>query len=186
MVKIKIIDQEEAQGELRLIYDGLLKSRGKIAEVHKIMSLRPSAILKHMDLYMEIMYSKSELTRAEREMMGVVVSKANNCDYCQVHHAEALNHYWKNDHKVNMLKTDYPQAGLPARENLLCQWAWGLTLDPGYESKSNIIEKLRAEGLSDKAILDGCLVIAYFNFINRIVLALGVNLEEDLGKGYKF
>ena len=44
---------------------------------------------------MELMFTKSELSRAEREMIAVVVSATNNCEYCQIHHAHALNHYWK-------------------------------------------------------------------------------------------
>ncbi len=45
---------------------------------------------------------------------------------------------------------------------------------------------LRAVGLSDAAILDATLVISYFNFVNRIVLSLGVDIEQDSGKGYKY
>lgn len=78
---------------MKEIYSQLEKQRGQIAEVHKIQSLRPESIVKHMDLYMEIMYSKSKLSRAQREMMAVVVSKTNNCNYCIEHHASALQMY---------------------------------------------------------------------------------------------
>ena len=40
------------------------------------------------------------------------------------------------------------------------------------------IDTLRTEGLSDEAILDAICVAAYFNYINRISDALGVELEE--------
>lgn len=39
------------------------------------------------------------------------------------------------------------------------------------------IEDLRAEGLSDAAIHDGAAIVAYFNFVNRLALGLGVELE---------
>lgn len=42
--------------------------------VSPIQSLRPESIVEHIDLYLEIMFSKSELSRAEREMMAVVVT----------------------------------------------------------------------------------------------------------------
>jgi alkylhydroperoxidase family enzyme len=48
------------------------------------------------------------------------------------------------------------------------------------------VEKLRELGASDRAILDADLVIAYFNFVNRLVLGLGVELEDDEGKGYRY
>jgi uncharacterized peroxidase-related enzyme len=86
---------------LKEIYSQLEKQRGQIAEVHKIQSLRPESIVKHMDLYMEIMYSKSEFSRAQREMMAVVVSKTNNRNYCIEYHASALQMYWKDKTRLN-------------------------------------------------------------------------------------
>ncbi|MDZ7659008.1 MAG: carboxymuconolactone decarboxylase family protein [Fodinibius sp.] len=58
----------------------------------------------HMDLYMSIMFSKSPLSRAQREMMAVVVSVANDCEYCQQHHGQALNHYWKDRNRIKQLR----------------------------------------------------------------------------------
>ena len=80
MSRIKVIQEAEAQGRLKEIYEQLTQSRGKLAEVHKIQSLRPESIVKHMELYMEIMFSKSELSRARREMIAVVVSAFNECN----------------------------------------------------------------------------------------------------------
>src|SRR6056297_3267718 len=130
MSRIKVIQPEEATDRLKEIYDELVKKRGKLADVHKIQSLRPESIVAHMDLYMEIMFTKSELSRAEREMMAVVVSSANACEYCQMHHAHALSHYWKNDEKISRLRTDFETADLTTRELVLCSFANLLTVNP--------------------------------------------------------
>lgn len=186
MPKIKTISPEEADGRLKEIYDELITKRGQIAEVHKIQSLRPESIVKHMDLYMEIMFSKSELSRAEREMVAVVVSAANNCKYCQIHHAHALNHYWKNTEKVDQLKIDFAKLELDPKTLALCEYAHLLTVSPGHENKNDYVTLLKYNGYNDSAILDATLVVAYFNFVNRIVLALGVELENDGGSGYNY
>lgn len=186
MARIKVIEHEEATGKLLEIYNDLIKKRGKLADVHKIQSLRPESIVKHMDLYLEIMFSKSELTRAEREMMAVVVSVSNSCDYCRLHHAEALNHYWKDQDRINSLISNYLQAGLTPKQELLCQFARVLTDNPQDFNESTIINLLKENGLNDSAILDATLVVAYFNFVNRIALALGVEQNEEEIKGYKF
>ena len=81
MPHIEVIQPDQATDELKEIYEGLEKSRGKVAEVHKIQSLNPKSITGHMDLYMTIMFGKSPLKRVQREMMAVVVSKANECEY---------------------------------------------------------------------------------------------------------
>ncbi len=186
MSRIKVIQHHEAKGRLLEIYNNLVETRGKLAEVHKIQSLRPESIVKHMDLYMEIMYSKSELSRADREMIAVTVSVNNGCEYCKLHHAEALNQYWESDDKLNQFITDFNSSEINAQQKLLCDYAQKLTLDPESFSDGSIIEKLKAENFSDSAILDATLVVAYFNFVNRIVLALGVESSDDEVKGYRF
>ncbi len=186
MCRIKTIKYEEAQGRLKEIYDQLLKKRGKLADVHCIQSLRPESIVKHMELYMEIMFSHSDLSRAEREMMAVVVSAHNQCHYCQVHHAEALVHFWKDENKVSLLKKDFEKTLLSEREMALCRFSKALTLNPGISKEKDITQGLRKAGIGDNGILDATLVTAYFNFVNRIVLALDVGLEKDQGKGYVY
>lgn len=184
MARIKVIQEEEAIGELKDIYDQLIKSRGKLAEVHKIQSLNPKTIMSHMELYMDIMYAKSPLSRAQREMMAVVVSRENKCLYCVTHHAEALNAYWKDDRRLQELIAGNDSQIVDETEFLLATLSKELTLHPSSEQTENIIEALKVKGLEDRAILDATLVISYFNFVNRIVLNLGVELESDAGKGY--
>ncbi len=85
MAHIETTDPKNARGNLKEIYDQLLETRGKIAEVHKIQSLNPEALVSHMDLYMTIMFGKSPLRRYQREMLGVVTSAVNKCAYCNNH-----------------------------------------------------------------------------------------------------
>ena len=186
MSRIKVIDYESSTGRLKEIYDELIAKRGKLALVHTIQSLRPISILKHMDLYLEIMFSHSELSRAQREMMAVVVSVANGCSYCKAHHTGALNHYWKNIKRIEFLVVDYTTAGLPEKDLALCHFASHLTKSPEEHEACDYTGALKENGLSDQAILDATLVIAYFNFVNRIVLALGVESAFDETRDYKY
>lgn len=186
MSRINVIQPVEATGRLHEIYNDIIEKRGKLAEVHKIQSLHPESIVKHMDLYLEIMFSKSELSRAEREMMAVIVSVNNGCEYCILHHSEALKHYWRNDEKISNLISDFNKAALNSRELSLCEFARLLTLSPEKFNDSSSLEMLKETSFSDSAILDATLVVAYFNFVNRIVLALGVESTEEERQGYKY
>ena len=185
MPYIDVVQHDESEGRLREIYDGLVESRGKLADVHMIQSLNPESIVNHMDLYMTIMFGKSPLRRVQREMIAVVVSRNNNCDYCQLHHAAAVNHYWKDDVKTEQLKSDYSQLELSAVDMELCHFAKALTINPNHNNQEST-EKLKKLGLSDRAILDATLVISYFNFVNRIVLGLGLNVNEEELEGYNY
>ena len=119
-------------------------------------------------------------------MIAVVVSAENKCAYCVNHHGNALNKYWKNDEKVNQLADDFSVLELSDIDQQLCKLAVNLTADPSSEKCQNINRRLKISGLSDAAFLDATLVIAYFNFVNRIVLNHQVELEQDQGENYKY
>ena len=186
MAYINVIEHEEAEGRLREIYDGLVQSRGKLASVHKIQSLNPETIVQHMELYMGIMFGRSPLRRYQREMIAVVVSTTNACEYCTVHHGDALLHFWKDEARLQALIQNPELAGLEAADLALCAYAKALTQAPGAITEAAHVEPLRSCGLEDRAILDAALVISYFNFVNRMVMGLGVHLEPEGGKGYDY
>lgn len=79
---IEIIPEEEAQGELKALYeqefDPEKQGTDNILAVH---SLNPPTLRAHADLYHTVMHAKSPLSRSEREMVAVVVSAINQCHY---------------------------------------------------------------------------------------------------------
>lgn len=186
MPYIRTIEPEEAEGQLKEVYDDILQKRGKLAEVHKLQSLNPQSIVDHRELYMTVMFGSSPLKRAQREMMAVVVSRANDCLYCQKHHGAALEHFWKDESLVEAFRKDPSSVELSKVDRTLCSLADELTRDPASEDREAWIKELQDQGLSDRAILDATLVVSYFNFVNRLVMGLGVELEADEGKGYRY
>ncbi len=139
----------------------------------------------HMDLYVHLMFGRSPLSRAEREMIGVIVSAANKCNYCIRHHAEALQFYWKDKEKVEKLIRDPQGVELSEREKAIIDYAYELTVKPTNMDKKRI-DEMKKLGLDDRAILDINLITSYFNFVNRIVLGLGVTFTEEEAVGYKY
>jgi uncharacterized peroxidase-related enzyme len=78
---------------------------------------------------------------------------------------------------VDGLQTSPVSApGLTAREAALLDYADVLTLTPAAVRPRHI-DRLRAQGLDDRAIHDACAIVAYFAFVNRIADGLGVELE---------
>lgn len=186
MAVIEVIEYEKSKGRLKEIYEDIIAKRGKLAEVHKLQSLNPESIVKHMDLYMQIMFGESPLKRWQREMIAVVVSSVNKCDYCIEHHANALLNYWKDSEKVNRLVANYQNVGLDEINTNFCLYAQVLTKNPESKNSDLVLKKLKYNGVTDRAILDATLIIAYFNFVNRLILGLGVEFSTDETKGYKY
>jgi alkylhydroperoxidase family enzyme len=75
---IRLINEEEAVGKLKELYDSYGK---KVANILKVHSLFPESLEAHYNYYKTIMFRKSPLSRAEREMIATVVSAENECFY---------------------------------------------------------------------------------------------------------
>jgi len=180
---IEEIEVEEAEGKLAEMYADLIKARGKISNILRVHSLNPEALENHLDLYMTLMFGKSGLTRCEREAVAVVVSASNECEYCVNHHTEALSHFVDEEDTLNMLATADGLETLEPRLSNIVRYAEKLTTAPNAMTESDLGE-LRAEGLSDKDILDLTLIVGYFNFVNRIAVGLGVDFSDDEKSGY--
>lgn len=79
---IKVISEEEAEGWLAELYEKYLDPvHGVVDNILKVHSLKPRTLRDHGQLYVTTMQGPSELSRAEREMIAVVVSSINHCHY---------------------------------------------------------------------------------------------------------
>ncbi len=78
---IRTIPYEDATGLLRREYDAAIERAGRIYNIVSLQSLRPRALRASVRLYAELMHAPSGLTRAQREAIAVVASKAQGCHY---------------------------------------------------------------------------------------------------------
>lgn len=82
MAWIKLISPAEAVGELKRQYDAALRRAGKVFNIIRVQCRRPAVLRASTRLYVEIMHSPvSALSRVQREMLAVAVSRANDCYY---------------------------------------------------------------------------------------------------------
>lgn len=81
MPHIRLIDVDDGDGPRREESDAAIARAGKVFNIVKAMSLRPAVLHEAMGLYRAVMFGPSELSRAERELLAVVVSSANSCHY---------------------------------------------------------------------------------------------------------
>lgn len=179
------IDEENADKKLKEVYDRIKGDRGKLSNIMKVHSLMPEAMDDHMDLYMSIMFKERSLSREICELIGVIVSNENGCEYCVNHHAEPLNHYWDDEVRIEHLKEDYNSAELNEKQSTLVEYVVKLTKTPGKLEESDV-DMLRKVGFSDENILNINLVASYFNFVNRIALGLGVEFSREEVEGYEY
>ena len=79
---IHMVGEDEAAGDLAALYHRTRDRRtGKVDNILRIHGQRPRTLEAHWLLYRTVMYGRSGLSRAEREMVAVVASAANRCHY---------------------------------------------------------------------------------------------------------
>jgi alkylhydroperoxidase family enzyme len=82
MAWIRIIDEDLAGAELKSLYEEMTDPEtGRVDEILRIHSLHPAGLASHYSLYRTVMTSTPSLRKAEREMIALVVSRANDCHY---------------------------------------------------------------------------------------------------------
>ncbi len=182
---IRIVPESEAEGKLKDIYHRISSSRGKVSNIMRVQSLQPGAMEAHLDLYMQLLFKRGGLSRPERELIAVAVSRENGCRYCTLHHEAALEAWWKDADRVAAFRKGPGEASLNERETALVQYAVKLTAEPEKVEQEDV-EALRRAGLSEEEILQANLIASYFNFANRIANGLGVDAPPDEVSGYRY
>jgi uncharacterized peroxidase-related enzyme len=174
---IDIIPQAAAPEALKRVYDRV-RSGGEPSNNIRVQSMDPAALEAHLQLYRRVMFGPSPLSRALRESIAVVVSNANHCLYCITHLIAALRRvsgYITLQEKV-LNRANWRNC--PPLDHTVFEFAEKLTRKPDTVSESDV-RALRQQGLSDEAVLHIVQLVAYFNFVNRMALGLGVSLETE-------
>lgn len=79
---IRTIDEADADPKLAALYAQCVDpGSDKVDHVLKVHSLHPTGLQAHLAIYRASMASTQRLRKVDREMVAVVVSKANGCHY---------------------------------------------------------------------------------------------------------
>jgi alkylhydroperoxidase family enzyme len=78
---IHLVSDDEATGRLAACFDAARGRAGKVYGIVRTMSPNPAVLEASMGMYLAIMKGPSPLSRAQREMLATIVSRANDCHY---------------------------------------------------------------------------------------------------------
>ena len=81
MAWIKTIDESEAKGIIKQVYDALKEKLGRVSPMVQAMSLKPQAMRAVSQLISAIHFGASSLTRTQENLIAIVVSSINKCRY---------------------------------------------------------------------------------------------------------
>lgn len=158
--------------EVKELWEKPLEKLGFVPNVLRTMALRPGHLVAWWGYIQELMTGDSGLTKAQREMIAVVVSAQNRCHYCVVSHSAALRKLTDDPAFADQIATNYRYAPLKQAERAMLDYALKLTTDSASCAEEDV-DALREAGWSDEDILDIAQVAAMFNFTNRLASGLG-------------
>lgn len=174
------IAPEAAPPALRPVYERIRSqaTSQRVSYVWQAWGWHPAGLEAAFASYRALMDDPAPLTRAQAEMIALVVSATNGCAYCVAHHGSRLARLVGVELARDVAR-DYREANLPARDRVLLDLAIAITCEPGERGPADL-ERLREYGFDDAAIVRAVEISGYYGWVNRVVLALGVELEPGL------
>lgn len=174
MAWIETVAWEASEGQLRDAYDWQAASLGEPAEFTMLGSLYPAIVEERLRLYRAVEGCPSELSQVERQSAALVASTINGTAHCASGLQLKLASLGLAPDVIEALATD-PMSAATGDERLdtIVAHAAKLTTAP-TEMTEDDVAALRAVGLSDLDVLDLNNMVAYYNYINRVVMGLGL------------
>jgi uncharacterized peroxidase-related enzyme len=178
---VRRVAPAEATGALATTYEQILahSTRSRVSNLWQAQSLDPAALASTFALYETLMRAPAPLSAAQAELIALVVSATNGCGYCVAHHGPRLARALGDEALARAVAMDYREADLVARDRVLLDYVVALTCEPS-ERKLEDVERIREYGFDDAALVRATLIAAFYNLVNRIASALGVELEDDV------
>src|SRR4051794_39331579 len=158
---------EDLPDDIRERIVAVQEKSGFIPNVFITLAHRPNEFRAFFAYHDALMLKEGGLSKAEREMIVVATSGANDCLYCIVAHGAILRVYAKNPYIADQLAADYRQADITPRQKAMVAFALKVA-----RKASEIVDDdfpvLRAHGFSDEDIWDIGAIAAFFALSNRM------------------
>ena len=125
-----------------------------------------------------LMERESGLTKAEREMIVVATSGANDCHYCIVAHGAILRIYAKNPFVADQVAANYRKADITPRQKAMLAFALKVSL-----RSSELVDEdyatVRSHGFSEEDIWDIGAIAAFFALSNRMADLVSMRPNDE-------
>ena len=151
---------------------------GFIPNVFLTLAHRPDEFRAFFAYHDALMLRDSGLTKAEREMIVVATSGANDCLYCIVAHGAILRIYAKNPLVADQVAANYRKADITPRQKAMLAFALKVALH-SEEIQDDDFGALRAHGFSDEDIWDIGGIAAFFALSNRVANMIDLRPNDE-------
>jgi uncharacterized peroxidase-related enzyme len=164
--------------DIRARIDEVQKKAGFVPNVFLTLAHRPDEFRAFFAYHDALMERDSGLSKAEREMIVVATSGANDCLYCIVAHGAILRVYAKNPLVADQVAANYRKADITPRQKAMLAFAIKVATDSSALVDADY-EQVRAAGFSDEDIWDIGAIAAFFALSNRMANLIGMRPNDE-------
>lgn len=165
---------EDVRGRIEAVQE----KSGFIPNVFLVLARRPDEFRAFFAYHDALMERDSGLSKAEREMIVVATSAANDCSYCVIAHGAILRVRAKNPRLADQIATHYPGAEITVRQRVMLDFAVKLAVSPQSLAEADF-QAMRDAGFSDEDIWDTGAITGLFALSNRMAHLTDMTPNEE-------
>ena len=170
------IDQMPDDIRARLL--AVQEKSGFIPNVFLTLAYRPDEFRAFFAYHDALMDKDGGLTKAEREMIVVATSSANQCHYCVIAHGAILRIRAKNPQISDQIAVNYRKADITPRQKAMLEFAMKVSSEAHAISEEDFTA-VANHGFSDDDIWDIAAISAFFALSNRIANVTAMRPNDE-------
>ena len=151
---------------------------GFIPNVFLTLAYRPDEFRAFFAYHDALMEKDGGLTKAEREMIVVATSSANQCQYCVIAHGAILRIRAKNPQIADQIAVNYRKADITPRQRAMLDFAMKVSTE-AHEISERDFTDIAGHGFSDDDIWDIAAISAFFALSNRLANVTGMRANGE-------
>lgn len=176
--RFPIPDLADLPEDLKTAVLAIQEKTGFVPNVFVALAHRPDELRAFMAYHDALMERHSGLSKAEREMIVVATSGANNCLYCVVVHGAILRIRSRNPLLADQVATNYRKADITDRQKAMLEFALKVANNSHAIIEADF-ETLHTHGFEDEDIWDIAAVSALFALSNRMANFLSMRPNDE-------
>jgi 4-carboxymuconolactone decarboxylase len=169
---------EDLPEDIRARILDVQEKSGFIPNVFLALAHRPAEWRAFFAFHDALMEKDSGLSKAEREMIVVATSAANQCQYCVIAHGAILRIRAKNRLIADQVATNYRKADITERQKAMLDFAMKVSAAAYAVGEADFLA-LRAHGFDDEDIWDIAGISAFFGLSNRMANVTNMRPNDE-------
>ncbi|WP_128927596.1 peroxidase-related enzyme [Bradyrhizobium guangxiense] len=164
--------------DIRTRIEAVQEKSGFVPNVFLTLAHRPDEFRAFFAYHDALMDKPGPITKAEREMIVVATSSANQCQYCVVAHGAILRVRAKNPLIADQVAANYRKADITARQRAMLDFAMKVSAR-AYEVDDSDVEDLKGHGFTEEDAWDIAAIAAFFGMSNRLANVTSMRPNDE-------